>query len=943
MATRIQELETAFTYDDKSLKRGFRETEQQADSWSRRMSQKLGNIQSVLSGRAIKGDGFLPGLSNISNIIQGIPQVGHLLGALVSPLTQATEAGIRYNAFLETAKIGLEGVAGSSAAAEKHLAALQKFGERTPFEFTGLVNSSRYMTTFGFQLRDHIPLLTTWGNAVAASGNISEDALEGVVRAFGQMRTLQRVNSEEMNQLAERGIPAWELLAKAIGKSVAETRKLAERGRLNGGAAVEAMTAMMDEDPRFKNQMDRMSKTLTGRLSNLEDIKGRALGIATKDLSGDLSDSLDIALKRSDLAEKMASRLNTVLAPVGGMIKATVKGSIGGGMTDGLSEGIIGGFAAIKASLPAWAYTYLVEPVEKQLGIKSPSRVFMEMGYQSAEGYAIGFKNGLQGSDLAAPIDEAIERAIDTSSRGMKKWGKQLQAAGGEPFINAVEEMGGRLNANPASILNVMAFESRFNPRAKNPKGSASGLIQFTERTARGLGTSTAAIRAMTAMQQLELVEKYLAGYARQGADLSSDAGVYGAVAGRVVRNPNQTIYQRGRDGKNYSQNTIWDVDKNGIITASELARLSMNTGGFSLARRMTPGGLSGMEAARSQPVPVVVTNLGGIGANIAAGGFVQGDGGGANAGIHAGAWERYGVLGEATFMERELRTRTDYQRFFAGGGDDLAGGIPFDSLDKVREAMTHTISEGAEAGYSKAKLSTEEWEKRVVSGGRDTWMQLRAGFEDEFFSAFTNIEGGFMGMTGRLGVGFSQMLQQMAMESLKTNLGELIFGGQGGGGLLRTVIGFGANLLGAAFGGGAAGLLGGGLPKFDPGAVFGKFEQGGDITPFIGKTIEVHKNEKIVPLSPGYVIPSPETLMKMAQSSYSPTYTNNNTYAPQHSYTAQNAPQQVHHHTHNDNRKITISPTIQTGNRVPDSYRARASQRQIAESILALIAPAMK
>ncbi|MGH9943927.1 MAG: tape measure protein, partial [Pyrinomonadaceae bacterium] len=64
-----------------------------------------------------------------------------------------------------------------------------------------------------------MPKLRIWGDAIAASGLLSADAIEGVVRGFGQMRALGRVNAEEMNQLAERGIPGWELLAKAIGRT----------------------------------------------------------------------------------------------------------------------------------------------------------------------------------------------------------------------------------------------------------------------------------------------------------------------------------------------------------------------------------------------------------------------------------------------------------------------------------------------------------------------------------------------------------------------------------------------------------------------------------------------------------------------------------------------------------------------------------------------------
>jgi hypothetical protein len=58
-----------------------------------------------------------------------------------------------------------------------------------------------------------------------------------------------------------------------------------------------------------------------------------------------------------------------------------------------------------------------------------------------------------------------------------------------------------------------MNFESGFNPKARNPGSDASGLIQFIPSTAARLGTSTATIRAMSALQQMSLVERYFAPY----------------------------------------------------------------------------------------------------------------------------------------------------------------------------------------------------------------------------------------------------------------------------------------------------------------------------------------------------------------------------------------------------------------------------------------------
>lgn len=61
------------------------------------------------------------------------------------------------------------------------------------------------------------------------------------------------------------------------------------------------------------------------------------------------------------------------------------------------------------------------------------------------------------------------------------------------------------------NLMACMAWETgeSFSPSAKNPKSSATGLIQFMADTAKDLGTTTSALAKMTAVKQLDYVKKY--------------------------------------------------------------------------------------------------------------------------------------------------------------------------------------------------------------------------------------------------------------------------------------------------------------------------------------------------------------------------------------------------------------------------------------------------
>lgn len=56
-----------------------------------------------------------------------------------------------------------------------------------------------------------------------------------------------------------------------------------------------------------------------------------------------------------------------------------------------------------------------------------------------------------------------------------------------------LERIARLLQTDPAWLYQLIDFESGWNPAAKNPYSSASGLIQFIDKTARSLGYSSSA------------------------------------------------------------------------------------------------------------------------------------------------------------------------------------------------------------------------------------------------------------------------------------------------------------------------------------------------------------------------------------------------------------------------------------------------------------------
>ena len=92
-------------------------------------------------------------------------------------------------------------------------------------------------------------------------------------------------------------------------------------------------------------------------------------------------------------------------------------------------------------------------------------------------------------------------------------WFENKVTSNKEAFLQKVRLICAKLGIEPDWLMFVMNSESGLNPAAYNPNGGASGLIQFMPDTAKGLGTTTEALRKMSNVAQLDYVYKYFYPY----------------------------------------------------------------------------------------------------------------------------------------------------------------------------------------------------------------------------------------------------------------------------------------------------------------------------------------------------------------------------------------------------------------------------------------------
>lgn len=208
--------------------------------------------------------------SSFTNVSSTASKAFTIIKGVIAGLAagSAVKIGVDFNANKEQSQIAWETLLKDSDKAKQTILDLQKLGANTPFEFEGLDKAAKLLNMAKFEGNGLKQALVNVGDAVSAVGG-GQAELEGVSMALFQMQAKGKASAEEMNQLAERGIPAWDILAKTMGKSVPELMAMSQKGELLAKDVIPALVKGMGE--QFGGAMQKQSKTFSGMMSTLKD------------------------------------------------------------------------------------------------------------------------------------------------------------------------------------------------------------------------------------------------------------------------------------------------------------------------------------------------------------------------------------------------------------------------------------------------------------------------------------------------------------------------------------------------------------------------------------------------------------------------------------------------------------------------------------------------
>lgn len=184
------------------------------------------------------------------------------LSALKNALTGLVNVGSRF----EDMQVQLNTLMGSIEKGEQATAWIKDFATNTPADIAGVTEGFIKLKAFGID-----PMNGSYRAIMDQTAKLgfSQEKLDGVILAVGQAWTKQKLQGEEALQLIERGVPVWDLLANATGRTAVELQDMASAGQL-GRREIALLIQEMGKSSEGASAA--AMRTWTGLVSNLKDM-----------------------------------------------------------------------------------------------------------------------------------------------------------------------------------------------------------------------------------------------------------------------------------------------------------------------------------------------------------------------------------------------------------------------------------------------------------------------------------------------------------------------------------------------------------------------------------------------------------------------------------------------------------------------------------------------
>lgn len=295
------------------------------DSIDSKNVRRVGDDLKTVSKQSKKATSGIKGFADKCNKMTGAlstiaaVQLGSVFTGMAGGILNMGIASVQAAAQMRQYEIAFQTMLKSAEAGTQMLRDLQQFAAETPFDVPGVVSAGQQLMAFGFKAEEIIPMLTNLGDAASGLG-LGTEGVSRLAYALGQMQTSGKLNAQDMMQLTSAGISAWDMLAQAAGKTVAEMKDLCSKGAIDSKAAVQTIVAGMND--QFGGMMAKTSDEVAGLLANIEETAGNTSAAVGKYLTEafnikgilkDVSDRLGEFQQKMQTATEQGKSLGDVI------------------------------------------------------------------------------------------------------------------------------------------------------------------------------------------------------------------------------------------------------------------------------------------------------------------------------------------------------------------------------------------------------------------------------------------------------------------------------------------------------------------------------------------------------------------------------------------------------------------------------------------------------
>lgn len=281
---------------------GFRDIQNAVHQTAERVEKDGKSINDVISN-----------IQNSMNIAIGGWSIGKFVNQMMQVRGQFQQTEMAFKTMLQ-----------SEEKADALMKQLIRTAAVTPFGVEDVTEGAKQLLAFNVAAEDVNKTLIGLGDVAAGMGLNLKDLvmLYGTTIAKGKMDTM------DLYQFLNRGIPIADEIAKVMGldvtNAIKEVQKQIKAGKVTSDIFIQAMHNMSAEGSKFGGLMEAQSKTITGQISNIEDAIEQMFNDLGKSQEGVINTGLGVVSTLVENWETVGKVLMTVVAAYGAYKAAVI-------------------------------------------------------------------------------------------------------------------------------------------------------------------------------------------------------------------------------------------------------------------------------------------------------------------------------------------------------------------------------------------------------------------------------------------------------------------------------------------------------------------------------------------------------------------------------------------------------------------------------------------